>query len=219
MNASVTTQGEGFEKVEGLHQVILTRLYHEDNLLAQRTSNFLTGSGLLAAGLAVAVTGSGSPGKLAYAIAVLGLALSVLEIALGRISANAVSFWRGYLRRIEESTGVPVDTAVYDYYLEAEVASVVGHLKTQRTGRNDASRAVLRLIVRVVSSMNDVVALGLPLLVTAFWLILLAGFLWQKHIAFAIAFLLMVILSIALIFFLLPRNKFAVSGSSEGGSS
>ena len=85
--------------------LITNRIYHEDTLLTQRTYNFLTVNVFLGAALIVgfhpnqqqlAATG--------YLVAIIGVIVAALQVALGRRAATAISFWRTYLRQAETKT-------------------------------------------------------------------------------------------------------------------
>src|SRR5215217_2874249 len=99
--------------LEELHHLLLSRIYHEDILLAQRTYNFLTANTFLAA--ALAFTGFASNPAPAYIVILLGITVALLQIALGYRNERAILFWRRYVELIEKERGLPLETAFYAF--------------------------------------------------------------------------------------------------------
>lgn len=101
------------DSLEGMHQFIIARIYHEDILLAQRTYNFLTLSVFLGAVL-VAVPAE-SP-SLRTGLCILGLILSAVHIAMGRTLERTLVYWRLLIREVEARLGWARDASMYDFF-------------------------------------------------------------------------------------------------------
>ena len=106
------------------------QLYHEDNLLAQRTYNFLTASVFLSAIVAIFLTRFDATVTkgVAGAIAVFGTFLSLLQIALGRRCHVAILFWRTYARLLELRFSIPVDYLLFEFYEKGSVTTQWGRI-------------------------------------------------------------------------------------------
>jgi hypothetical protein len=111
------------ENARDIQNLITNRIYHEDTLLTQRTYNYLTVNVFLGAALIVgfdqttrqlAATG--------YLVAIAGVVLGPLQVALGRRTATAISFWRTYLKQAELKTTLHLDHLLFTFYAAGRVA-------------------------------------------------------------------------------------------------
>lgn len=161
-------------------QNVIERIYHEDNLLSQRTYNFSTVQAFLVAALAFS---SSNPGKqnLAYVVAIFGLGLSLFFVPLGLRNSNAIAFWREYLKYLE-SKGVPaVDSTLFKYYRNGKT-SIVGGGEIGLGTERKSPRPVYGLFpwcfadedhLPWLRSVNILVGVGIPVLSTLFWVSIL----------------------------------------------
>jgi hypothetical protein len=162
-----------------LHGLVTDRIYHEDNLLSQRTYNFLTFNVFLAAVLTLYFGERASviPG-LGYLLALLGIVLSVLQTALGRRIDIAIAFWRRYLRMIEKSARIPMDHTLFEFYLKGEVETVLGVVRSE-----DAKpRAMFSALPwKIIPSTNLMVGVLFPWLLSTLWFVVIVMLLFSNH--------------------------------------
>jgi hypothetical protein len=97
---------ERIEVLQGTWDKVIDRLYHEDDLLYQRTNNFSTVQAFLTAGLAFSGGSGENGGALArgmpYLVSAFGLAFSLFHIILGLRGSRAIQFWRKYAQHLED---------------------------------------------------------------------------------------------------------------------
>ena len=166
------------QRAHELHSLVINRIYHEDNLLVQRTANFLTASGLLAAVLALTWKAGEQSTVLSYVIIGSGLLLSLFQMSLGYVTNCSILYWRAYLRQIESLIRLSFDSSLYDFYKHGSAATLGAEIRVKKHKKR---RQVIECIINMIPSMNTVVALLLPLFVTGFWMLLFVCLLCPEH--------------------------------------
>jgi len=147
-----------------IHRLVLSRVYHEDILLTQRTYNFLTLNVFLGA---LAVLGSGKYEGLMYLLAAVGATLACFQIAFGRRIGRAIAFWREYLKLVEKSAAIPVDHLLFTFYEKGAVETPWGIIRG--TGKNPLP--VYRTFPwSWIPSTNTVIGVFVPWLILGLWL-------------------------------------------------
>ena len=86
------------------HSLLVERIYHEDGLFAQRTSQFIAGSAFL---VAAAVLGADRHSLLALLTASLGLFLSVTYVPTGLRHLSTLAYWNKILDKFEIYHQIP----------------------------------------------------------------------------------------------------------------
>jgi len=158
--------------------LITNRIYHEDTLLTQRTYNFLTLNVFLGAALIVGfdqskqqVTATG------YFVAIIGVIVAALQVALGRRAATAISFWRTYIRQAEKHTGLHLDHLLFQFYDKGEVKTPYGTITMASPGRPVTKTFPWNLM----PSTNILYGVLLPWLVETVWFAVLVASLCQTN--------------------------------------
>lgn len=142
---------------------LIERIYHEDNLLAQRTLNLVTANAFLTAALAFSVDKmSGLP----YIIVIIGLILAELWVALGRRSERVITFFRESLSLVETRDYQP-DRALFDFFRTGEAKTPMGNIKTDK----HSQQPMFRTFPWIIPGMSTNVFIGtlIPSVVTLFW--------------------------------------------------
>ncbi len=84
------------------HALVVHRIYHEDNLFAQRTYALLAIHAFLVAAFSVLLTRDRRElMPFLLLIPVLGALLAFFHVLYGRQTHRAIAFWRMYVRLIE----------------------------------------------------------------------------------------------------------------------
>lgn len=178
-------------KNAGTTSEILKRIYHEDNLFAERTWYFITANAFLAVALATLLLGAPQSGVNARfgELAIIGLSLfmAYFYLAVGRRHAIAIAFWR----RLEASGATEVkDSWQRDFYQNGWVAIPI----RDSNGNPTLTTCVIRAVPRReesaatgqasgsvyaavpwrynwVGSTNDVLGVLVPWSMAIFWII------------------------------------------------
>ncbi len=194
-------------ELSDLYSRLIDRLYHEDNLLAGRTSNFITFNAFLAAILALSSFARQDQIKLlGYVIISFGLVLAVIEIFLGTRSVRAIRFWRTYIRLFEtKSRMLPFDTALFTFYREGEVVTPVGTITKKKDNQKPMDEILPwgyrwrgRVRKRILSP-NTLMGVTISWLVALFWFLIFVSFLLNDNSVVLAAVLVLLILLIFVI--------------------
>ena len=151
-----------------VHKLVLAKISHEDTMLQVRTYNFLTENTFLAAILAVFLSSSNSEPVISYLISVLGLFLSVIQIALGRRAERAILFWRVYVQLLENKIDMPLDSALFKFYKAGSSDVFFGKIVTE----NHSGRPMYETIpwsLPFLRSSNVMIGVLIPTVITIFW--------------------------------------------------
>jgi hypothetical protein len=165
------------DRLAELHHLLLSRIYHEDILLAQRTYNFLTANAFLAAALAF-VGFDATSGLPAYIVTCLGVIVALMQIALGFRSERAILFWRRYVELIEPRRDLLLETAFYEFNRDGRVKLLEGIIEIPEGGRRISGAVPWSW--KLIESANVLVGVTFPLLLLAFWLISLNSLLVER---------------------------------------
>jgi hypothetical protein len=156
--------------------LLTTRIYHEDMLSSQRTYNFITAHALLSGVFVLSLQipeNSSSWFAFSYIISLLGILLAGGQAALGKRARIALTVFRSYLRGIEESRGIRLDSALYLFFESGRVdLGDVGVIVSETRKKLISSDILWRW--NVSRSANDVLAVGVPYLLVFFWICLLS---------------------------------------------
>lgn len=172
----VKGQQQDEDRVRIVHSLVLSRLYHEDLLLTQRTYNFLTFNVFLGALLVLASSSNGYAfGILWFLFAILGISVACLQIAFGRRIERAIGFWREYLKLLERASGLPVDHVLFEFYKTAKIDTEWGRIIAK--GKNKRAMYSTFPWSRMPST-NTMIGVLLPWVVATLWFGVLAVPLW-----------------------------------------
>jgi hypothetical protein len=162
---------------------VLERLYHEDHILYARMNNFSTVQAFLATALAFTTSATTTARNISLIVSLFGLALSLFYISLGFRGVRVIQFWRAYLRLLESIPGViSIDSHLFEFYR-------LGH---RRSPEETALPLSDGLGIKIDTawwarrSVHDqfpwylpgfsgtmFIAVGIPVLTTSFWLLVL----------------------------------------------
>jgi uncharacterized protein YhhL (DUF1145 family) len=162
---------------------ILERLYHEDNILYARINNFTTVQAFLATALAFATSATTTARNISLIVTLFGLVLSLFYISLGFRGVRVIQFWRAYLRLLESLPGMTaVDSHLSEFYRlghgrgpeEMELPLAEG-LAIKIVTSWWARRSVHDQFPWYLPGFSGTmfVAVGIPILTTFFWVLVL----------------------------------------------
>ena len=154
------------------HSLVLSRLYHEDVLLTQRTYNFMTLNVFLGALAIIAQNQS----LLMLIISVIAITLASFQIAFGRRMESAITFWRSYVHLIERKERIFADHLLFEFYEKAEVNTPWGKIRSNKT-RPVAMYDTIPW--SWVPSTNTIVGVFTPWLILILWYFITAIILWN----------------------------------------
>jgi hypothetical protein len=161
------------------HTLIINRIYHEDNLFAQRSYVLLAVHAFLMTAFTVLLTGQKPERTLVFAIPVtiFGAFLGIFQAAYGRQTGRAIGFWREYVRAVEEIWQIPFDHLQYDFYAHAMAETPFGVMSK----RGEGQEALYQLFKRVpyFTSITSTVGLLFPAGLAFFWAVSLGYVLHQ----------------------------------------
>lgn len=156
------------------HSVVVQRIYHEDNLFAQRSYVLLAVHAFLLTAFTVLLAGQKSEltWPTAIPITLFGAFLGIFQAAFGRQTSRAIGFWREYARAIEDTWNIPFDHLLFDFYADAEVPTPFGLIEK----KTRSQRALYRMFGRTsfLTSITMVIGLFFPAGLSLFWTISLA---------------------------------------------
>lgn len=173
-----------------IQTLITGRIYHEDTLLTQRTYNFLTVNVFLGAALFVGFDQThGQLTAAGHLVSVIGVVLAALQIALGRRTVTAITFWRTYLKQVESKTRLHLDHLLFLFYEAGQVQTPFGVIRK----KDPSGRSVYQTFPwNVMPSTNTMYGVLLPWLVQTIWFALLsASFVSAQHARLAVATLVL----------------------------
>ena len=165
------------------HKVPIERLYHEDHILYARMNNFSTVQAFLATALAFTTSATTTAHNISLIVSLFGFALSFFSISLGFRGVRVIQFWRAYLRLLESIPGVTsIDSHLFEFYRLGHRSSP-GETELpfgRRPGHQDRHGMVGAPFgprsISVVSpgfSGTMFIAVGIPVLTTSFWVLVL----------------------------------------------
>ncbi len=162
---------------------ILERLYHEDNILYARMNNFTTVQAFLATALAFATSATTAARNISLIVTLFGLVLSLFYISLGFRGVRVIQFWRAYLRLLESIPGMTaIDSHLSEFYRlgrrhgqeETELPLAEGlaiKIDISWWARKSVHDQFPWYLPGFSGTMF--VAVGIPILTTSFWVLVL----------------------------------------------
>lgn len=193
------------DKYIRLHNFLISRIYHEDTMLSQRTYNFVTINVFLVAVLAIVfsisklgnteLVGQQNILKLSLIISVFGIFFALFHFAIGRATERAITFWREYLRVLENMIQLKYDSAMFDFYKTGDTDTGFNIIISSRK-KIKKHRLPLSWLPSSFGSTNIWVGVLLPWIVAFFWLFLITYFIYKMEYYILICF-------ITIIFFVL----------------
>ena len=156
------------------YERLIERLYHEDNVFAQRTSNFIATHAFLAAALAFSLSGTRGGCLKDFLIPCLvtffGLLLSLFYIPLGLRSYVAIRFWRIWLHGVESKLEFKLDSALGEFYKDGFTETSIGRIDSKSDSRGRKRKPMMKVFPWVfVKSTNLWLGVWLPALIAFFW--------------------------------------------------
>ena len=185
------TETWGGYDLQKLHDAVLRALFATDQLMVQRTYNFLSTNAFLAAALALSSTRIG----VAAVIASFGIVLSIYQVALGRRTERAILFFRRYLSLLEAQIGIPIDSALFNFYEYGSVILPGGRIIKESSDQLNMYDAPPWKWVR---STNVLVGVTLPWTICLFWAILLNVVVLRGEYIFVAPFVYLLVVALAL---------------------
>jgi hypothetical protein len=179
----VMTYDSKFPDPQQAWQRVLERLYHEDHILYARMNNFSTVQAFLATALAFTTSATTTAHNISLIVTLFGLALSLLYISLGFRGVRVIQFWRSYLRLLESIPGVTsIDSHLFEFYRlghssgpgEKELPLADGlaiKIETSWWARRSVHDQFPWYLPGFSGTMF--IAVGIPLLTTSFWVLVL----------------------------------------------
>lgn len=159
---------------EILYQTASSRLYHEDNLLSQRTSFFLTVQAFLATGLSVMIASkSVTNPSIVNLMPIFGIFLSFFHFVISSRNMRAIEFFRAYLSLLETSMDVKVDKGLYEFYNSGIVVTKFGMIG-KRTTRESNISETFPWNTRFLNSSLQIIAIWIPFAIGLFWSVTIA---------------------------------------------
>jgi hypothetical protein len=158
-------------------------VYHEDHILYARMNNFTTVQAFLATALAFATSATTTARNISLIVALFGLVLSLFYISLGFRGVRVIQFWRAYLRLLESIPGmIAIDTHLSEFYKlgqrrgpeEKELPLAEGlaiRINTSWWARRSVHDQFPWYFPGFSGTMF--IAVGLPILTTSFWVLVL----------------------------------------------
>ena len=162
---------------------VLERVYHEDHILYARMNNFSTVQAFLATALAFTTSATTTARNISLIVSLFGLALSLFYISLGFRGVRVIQFWRAYLRLLESIPGVTsIDSHLFEFYRlghrrgpeEAELTLAEGlaiKIDTPWWARRSVHDQFPWYLPGLSGTMF--IAVGIPVLTTSFWVLVL----------------------------------------------
>jgi hypothetical protein len=169
---------------------VLERLYHEDHILYARMNNFSTVQAFLATALAFTTSATTTAHNISLIVSLFGLALSLFYISLGFRGVRVIQFWRAYLRLLESIPGViSIDSHLAEFYslahrrgpegTELPLAEGLGiKVDTSWWARRSVHDQFPWYLPGFSGTMF--IAVGIPLLTTSFWMLVLYALFYPR---------------------------------------
>jgi hypothetical protein len=161
---------------------ILKRIYHEDDLLAQRTAYFITANAFLSVAFAALLVAKPPAGVnvLPGELAIIGLALflAYFSLAFGRRHAIAIDFWRQVEKAHPESFS---DSVQRDFYRTGWAAvtgagsmwviSAVPHKSQTASAVRGSMYGSAPWRLGFVGSTNNAIGVLVPTAIAVYWVL------------------------------------------------
>ena len=171
------------ESRAAFHSLIANRIYHEDNLFAQRWYVLLAVHAFMMNAFVLLLT---VPTELRWSIslflAFLGSVLGIFQASFGRQTNRAIGFWRAYIKLIEKRWGIPFDYLQYDFFLNGKVETPFGVIdKKRRSQKPDNQNALYQMYkkTKFFTHSTKVIGILFPLAFALFWTLAFAYCLYK----------------------------------------
>lgn len=152
-----------------LYQNTCARLYHEDNLLSQRTAIFLTVQAFLATGLSVMVSSKTVTNpSIIDLMPVFGIVLAFFHFTISSRNMRSIEFFRAYISLLESNLDIKVDKGLYEFYNSGLVVTKFGMVGKRTTKESNISET-FPWNTRFLNSSLQVIAIWLPFSIGVFW--------------------------------------------------
>jgi hypothetical protein len=113
--------------IKELHDLLIHRIYHEDNLLQMRNYNFITANVFLGAGFVIVTMDSAKElSKFGYAIAGLGFFWALLQVVYGKMQVSATNLWRKQAWMAEDALNMKFDSTLFELYKRGQTTTRFG---------------------------------------------------------------------------------------------
>src|SRR5229473_4401189 len=110
--------------LSSLHLLVINRIYHEDQLFAQRTYVLTTSHAFLIAAFAIFSTIKQVP--LSAFLAILGMGLAIFQATYARQANRVIGFWREYAKLIEAKSKIKFDSLQYGFLESGNIVTEFG---------------------------------------------------------------------------------------------
>src|SRR6266851_8772280 len=99
--------------LQSLHLLVINRIYHEDQLFAQRTYVLTTSHAFLITAFAIFL--HSGPLLLSAFLTILGMGLAIFQATYARQANRVIGFWREYAKLIEAKSKIKFDSLQYGF--------------------------------------------------------------------------------------------------------
>lgn len=159
---------------EILYQNACSRLYHEDNLLSQRTAFFLTVQAFLATGLSIMISSkSVTNPDIVNLLPIFGIFLSFFHFVISSRNMRSIEFFRAYISLLETSMDVKIDKGLYEFYNSGLVVTKYGMIGKRTTNESNISET-FPWNTRFLNSSLQIIAIWIPFAIGLFWSVTIA---------------------------------------------
>lgn len=191
------------EPPSNIHELVIARIYHEDNLFAQRTYVLLAVHAFLMTAFTVLLTGRWKVMlPIPVAISLLGGVMAGMQVLLGRQTNRAIGFWREYCRAIEQKQGIEMDRKLFEFYECARVTTVFGEI----SGRGGSHTSIAQSFLGH-TSVTWMMGIFLPFLLFLFWALALFYVLYNHPDRGPQLSSWLVVIGVATLFFCAVRKR------------
>lgn len=173
-----------------LQELIIKRVYHEDNLLVQRTYALLTAHAFLTLAFVTSVTTKNML-NIAYTLTIVGMSVSLFQMAWGFRTHRMIRFWRIYLELVEKKANIPIDSLAFEFFDKNIANTPAGIIRGEGRTMNEI------FPWRVIKSTTILVGVVLPFILIIFWAIALLVI--PQYQLYAIISLAMIVIGIVII--------------------
>ncbi len=193
------------------HTLLVGRIYHEDNLFAQRTYALLAVHAFLLTAFTVLVTSKEAAATrigvpltwwIGTPLSLFGALLGIFQAAFGRQTGRAVGLWREYLRLVEKKWGIPFDHIQYEFYHDAQAQTPFGEITRSRPRQKSLYQSFR--IARFFTAITTMVGVFFPGGLALFWAAVFAYGLFELF-GSCVASVVVFLLFLALELFVLAR--------------
>ncbi|MGC8663945.1 MAG: hypothetical protein ACP5TX_06065 [Thermoplasmata archaeon] len=167
---------KNFEDTAQNEEEVISKIYHEDKLLADRNAGYMSVNAFLFVGYVTALALIRTPGLVLSIIQfsgiVLGIFLGIFHIAIGKRTEFAISFLRAYERA--GATKIK-DQYLFEFYKEGKVLGDGCFISTKSVDKWTAGKQGTMFYAipwrwKFVGSVNNVVGVVIPLGLVFFWI-------------------------------------------------